>query len=112
MNPWRGISGDIEAWTEDRSESSRNGRVLVELEPIKYQLENITFSKVNLRQNIVESSVKVENVTVMDSHKVSGMSSSSSSFVTLSQTCLLPRFYPCEYKLSSEEQDQDPLGPY
>ena len=70
LNPWRGISGNIEAWTDDLVVSSRNGWVLVELEPIKYQLENITFdNQVKLKQTAIE----MENIAPVKIDKSSGM---------------------------------------
>ena len=76
LNPWRGISGNIEAWTDDLVVSSRNGWVLVELEPIKYQLENITFDN---RVKLKHTGIEMENITTVISDKSSGISSSSLS---------------------------------
>lgn len=76
LNPWRGISGNIEAWTDDLVVSSRNGWVLVELEPIKYQLENITFDN---RVKLKHTGIEMENITTVISDKSSGISSLSLS---------------------------------
>ena len=76
LNPWRGISGNIEAWTGDMVVSSRNGWVLVELEPIKYQLENITFDN---RVKLKHTGIEMENITTVISDKSSGISSLSLS---------------------------------
>ena len=76
LNPWRGISGNIEAWSDDIVVSSRNGWALVELEPIKYQLENITFDN---RVKLKHTGIEMENITTVISDKSSGISSLSLS---------------------------------
>ena len=78
LNPWRGISGNIEAWTDDLVVSSRNGWVLVELEPIKYQLENITFDN---RVKLKHTGIEMENITTVISDKSLGISSLSLSLL-------------------------------
>ena len=48
MSLARGLSGDIRAWVTNQTVRTTSGSVVVELEPVRYQLERLSLGQVKV----------------------------------------------------------------